>query len=177
MKETLGGTHFYFHDLLEKRWYPQTILQFFFTEKPWFALHFPSVSRLWSQLGAASCRCSQRFGATDVAKATWAFAKHLGVMWMWGSLGDGWMWLKMMETQPDWMIKKWITWATLSSVCCNFGPWPWFSELMFTLDFSGWIGLQLPSNKMEPSSPNKLIRGNGFPPIPLVLLNFGKPMT
>lgn len=31
--------------------------------------------RLWSQLSAASCRCSQRFGATDVAKATWAFAK------------------------------------------------------------------------------------------------------
>eukprot|EP00434_Breviolum_minutum_P029421 symbB.v1.2.026017.t1/scaffold2529.1/size77954/5 len=31
--------------------------------------------RLWSQLSAASCRCSQRFGATDVAKATWALAK------------------------------------------------------------------------------------------------------
>ncbi|CAL1138430.1 unnamed protein product [Cladocopium goreaui] len=31
--------------------------------------------RLWSQLSAASCRCCHRFGATDVAKATWAFAK------------------------------------------------------------------------------------------------------
>ena len=43
--------------------------------------------------------------------------------------------------------------------------------------FFRWIGLQLPSNNMEPSSPNKLTGGNGFSPIPLVLLNFGKPMT
>ncbi|CAK8986639.1 unnamed protein product [Durusdinium trenchii] len=31
--------------------------------------------RLLSQLSACSCRCCHRFGATDVAKATWAFAK------------------------------------------------------------------------------------------------------
>ena len=37
-----------------------------------------SSVRLWSQLSAASCRCCHRFGATDVAKATWAFAKCRG---------------------------------------------------------------------------------------------------
>ena len=77
-----------------------------FCRKPMvFALHFPFVSRLWSQLSAASCRCSQRFGATDVAKATWAFAKHLGVMWMWGQFG-WWMDVPQNDGNPTWLDDK-----------------------------------------------------------------------